>query len=105
MELLKIRLFGSSDCNNCNILKQSLKYYDLSYDFVDVNDKKNDKLCDILNIDEIPVIQILSSSDNRVISSHIGLIDPMKFLKRFSASKNISKSRNSNKKGCNNCYD
>lgn len=105
MELLKIRLFGSSDCNNCNILKQSLKYYDLSYDFVDVNDKKNDKLCDILNIDEIPVIQILNSSNNKVIASHTGIIDPMKFLKRISGSKKISTSNNKKNKGCDTCYD
>lgn len=109
MNLLKIRLFGSSSCENCKIIKQSLKYYDISYDFIDVDDTKNEKLCDLLNIEEIPVIQIINSSNNSVIRSHTGLIDPMKFIRSTSnyVQKRLDDNRknNANKKGCKNCYD
>lgn len=105
MDLLKIRLFGSSRCDRCLIIKQSLKYYDLPYDYIDIDDPKNDKLCDILNIDEIPVLQILNTSNNSVVRSHIGIIDPMKLLKSISSKKTIYNKEDGKNKGCKNCYD
>lgn len=110
---LKFRMFGSADCDKCKSMQKIMEHHQLVYDFIDANDDKNDKLCDLFNIDELPVIQILDTSRrNLVIAFKIGLVDPMKMLKEAAelwkyqkhgshGSFNLSKKKRS--RGCSSC--
>lgn len=110
---LKLRVFGTSNCDNCKMLQKSLAHYDLPFDFIDANDIKNERLCDFFSVDEMPVIQVLDSRNNAVIASHIGLIDPMKLFKKASLifkqsntkTFNLSKTKENRKGGCQSCGD
>lgn len=109
---LKIRMFGSKDCENCDMMKKAIKHHGLTCDFIDVDDPKNQKLVDFFDVDEMPLVQVLDGRNNAVIAFHTGWIDPMKFLKRAGSLMNqqnktgtFNLSQQKKKRRCSDCYD
>jgi hypothetical protein len=86
MEGIRIRIFGSHDCQDCKNLINAFNHYSLSFEFIDANDKKNEDLCDKLNIDQLPVVQAVYEGTNNVFLSHVGYIGPMIFLEKVKKS-------------------
>lgn len=109
---LKMRMFGSKDCETCDMMKKAMKHHGLAYDFIDVDDPKNQKIVDFFDVDEMPLVQVLDNRSNTVIAFHAGWIDPMKFLKKAGSLVSEQKktgafnlSQQKKKRRCSDCYD
>jgi len=73
---MKVRFFGSSECKDCLQIFVWFEKYCIEYKYYDGHDIENDdvyNMCEEQNIDELPHLQIIDSSD-QVISEHIGPI-------------------------------
>lgn len=84
MDSIVYRIFGSSSCEDCNKLKKAMDFYGFYYDFIDVDAKNNDELCDKFNIDRIPHIQALSQETGNIHVQYIGYISPIAFFNLLS---------------------
>jgi len=80
--LKKVRLFGSSNCQNCIEAIVFLKKAKIDFSYIDAfdEDEKIQKLCDIYNVDALPHIQFFDNK-GEILYEHKGEIDSDKFLK------------------------
>ena len=78
----KVRLFGSSDCQNCLEAIVFLKKANVDFSYIDAfdEDKKIQKLCDTYNVDTLPHIQFFDNK-GKILYEHKGDIDGDKILK------------------------
>jgi thioredoxin-related protein len=74
------RIFGSDSCKTCSKMKKAMDFYGFYYDFIDVDDDKNEALCDKFNVDDIPHIQALSEKTGEVHVQYVGYISPIAFF-------------------------
>lgn len=73
-----IRIFGSTECEDClNVLKM-IKNYNLPFVYVDAFEDRTQDLCDERNVDELPQLEILK--DNKVIFSLVGPVEEIDFV-------------------------
>ena len=86
---MKIRFFGSHECDLCNLVRKRLLDENFRFDFVDAldfDDENADKLCDENSVDALPHVQIID--DNGVkIREFVGSFEPedlIKYLRRKS---------------------
>ena len=63
---MKLRFFGSDDCEKCKSFKQSFSLLGIKYDYVDAGVDKNQALCEKNKVDKLPHIQIVDDSDKVV---------------------------------------
>lgn len=77
---VKIRVFGSDSCPQCEKLIKELNKYNVNHIFVDANAVDTQKLCDSHNVNKLPHIQILSD-DGTVIKEGTGYTPVPKLLK------------------------
>jgi arsenate reductase-like glutaredoxin family protein len=73
-----IRIFGSKACENCQALIKAFHAAKVAYSYVDVNDDKNEALCDQFEIKKLPHIQIMSG--RKVVIEKSGYIQPQAVL-------------------------
>ena len=78
----RIRLFGSSDCQNCIEAIVFLKKANVDFSYVDAfdEDEKIQNLCDIYNVDNLPHIQFFDNK-GEILYEHRGDIDGDKMLR------------------------
>lgn len=76
---MRIRVFGSNDCEVCKRLLTAMHAVGVSYFYVDAEDDKNDAICEAYGIEELPHIQILDG--NRTVWDHTGYISPLQLQK------------------------
>ena len=71
-----IRIFGSTDCDDCRLAMSYLEDLSLDYEYIDAfsEESKIEKLCDDYDVDELPHVQVLNKK-GRVISEFIGIDD------------------------------
>jgi len=62
MELL---FFGNEECYDCLKIRYLLDRSNISYNYIDAFDEKNDTICDDYGVDAIP--HILLKDDNKLI--------------------------------------
>ena len=65
-----IRVFGSNDCEKCKELLRDLQLYKMNFVFVDANDDKNQELCDLHDVDELPHVQVIRNKN--ILAQYIG---------------------------------
>jgi len=80
MSNIKIRVFGSDECRKCQFYLQFLNISCVEYEYLDVLDFKNDKLCEEYDIDELPYTQIVKGEE--VLLSVTGNINVVWLLRR-----------------------
>jgi hypothetical protein len=83
--IIKVRIFGSKNCEECLKQTKSFDLYSIDYDFIDVDSDKNQKISDENNIDRIPHIQAYFLESKKVIFSKIGYISPIVFMDKLSS--------------------
>lgn len=69
------RIFGSKNCEKCNILTEAMDKLYMTWLFVDADLDENQEICDAFNVDELPHIQVLNI-DGEILYEHIGYINP-----------------------------
>lgn len=82
MHNFAIRFFGSEECDKCKSLKKAFEFHGLGYDYIDVEDPSNDKLCDERQVDELPHLEAYFTKINKVFFKHVGYINPIQFLEK-----------------------
>ncbi len=87
MNSIYIRIFGSSECNECMKLKESLQMHLLSFEFIDVDIEETQDFCDLHNIDKIPRTQAYTKNDNKenIIIDISGYISPQLLMSKISS--------------------
>jgi hypothetical protein len=86
--IIKFRIFGSNDCNECKELKAAFERHAFDFDFIDVDKPENDKLADDNNVDRLPHVQAIYAHNGKTIYDHIGLIAPLALLEKVMAKEN-----------------
>ena len=76
---MRIRFFGSFNCQDCLKALVILSKYDISIDYVDAFDEETQELCDEEDVGELPHIQFIKN--NKVIFEYIGPISEKKIEK------------------------
>jgi len=71
-----IRVFGTKNCDDCNLIMACLDNALVDYEYVDAlsEDLEIEKICDIYEVDDLPHIQILNKN-GKVIKEFIGIED------------------------------
>lgn len=82
MHNFAIRFFGSEDCDKCKSLKKAFEFHALGYEYIDVDDPSNEKLCDDHLVDELPQLEAYFTKINKVFFKHVGYINPLQFLEK-----------------------
>ena len=75
---MKVRLFGSKDCNECIkafILIQKSK---VNFQYIDAIDDETQDVCDENNVNELPHLQFIDD-DSEILIEHIGPITANEF--------------------------
>jgi hypothetical protein len=80
MSKIVYRIFGSTSCKTCKKMQKAMDFYGFYYEFVDVDDDKNEALCDKFHVDDIPHIQALSEDTGEVHVQYVGYISPIAFF-------------------------
>lgn len=80
MENIGVRIFGASDCVKCQAIKKAFDFYAIKFEYVDVNDPQNEKLCDDHNVEELPQIEAYYTKINKVFYVRTGYMSPIQFL-------------------------
>jgi len=81
MKKVKIRVFGSSDCQTCQNLAESYEHNKISYVFVDALADDTQDLCDRHGVDELPHVQIIALN-GKVVFNKSGFV-PAGEIKAF----------------------
>jgi thioredoxin-like negative regulator of GroEL len=109
---IRIRIFGSKECERCEAMTKLYTSVGLGFDFVDVNAEENDALCDSLHIDALPEIQAYVVETGKVIMKHVGFLSPTDLALRLKDISSNTGDPNMNlrgirgpAKGCNGCND
>jgi glutaredoxin-related protein len=73
---MRIRFFGSPECEMCLKTFVLLNRSNVDYEYIDVTDKNKNiqNFCDDNDVDELPHLQFINDDDN-VFIEHIGPID------------------------------
>ena len=80
MDNFGIRIFGSAACERCQKVKQMFDEVAVGYQYIDVDDPANEKMCDDHHVDEMPHIEAYYTKIDRVFYTYKGEIGPMEFL-------------------------
>lgn len=81
MQVISVRIFGSEACVRCQALKKAFDFYAIGYEYIDVNDPKNEKLCDDHNVHDLPQIEAFYPNlNNKVFYKKVGYYNPIQFL-------------------------
>lgn len=80
---VRIRIFGSAHCDKCDLLKKLFTSVGIEFDFIDANDNKNDIICDLNNVDELPHIQAYRVRSKKIIVNYKGFISPKDLIKKM----------------------
>jgi len=119
---LKIRIFGSNDCADCQKFISAMKMYSFDYEFIDAFAEETQEFCDKMDVDSLPHIQVYYPLTGEVLLNRIGYLSPMLLLQdiaRESEEQSNPKNmeiravrsdkgspiipKNSNEGGCKNC--
>jgi len=78
---MKIRFFGSSDCQDCLNVFVIIEKFQIDYEYYDGHDVDNDEvynMCEEQNVEDLPHLQFLDDN-NIIIKEHIGAITEQVF--------------------------
>ena len=81
---MKIRFFGSSNCEDCLNLFVIINKAQIDYDYIDALDEREDvqDFCEENNVYQLPHIQFVEN--NEVVVEHIGPMDENVFIEYLS---------------------
>ncbi len=68
---MKLRFFGSHDCDSCKALRAKFDAAQITYEFIDAFADDTQAFCDKHDVEALPHIQFLSD-DGGVISHYAG---------------------------------
>ncbi len=73
-EEIKLRLFGTDQCENCIKMMTELEKNNINFDYIDVAIDETQPLCDNYDVNDLPRIQIIDNS-GELMFDYIGLLD------------------------------
>jgi len=82
IDTIKIRIFGSDDCDNCNNLKKAFDIHSIGYEYVDAMSDETQSLCDKNKVDELPHIQAYVNEDD-IFYNRIGFTSPLVIMQEL----------------------
>lgn len=77
--IIKYRIFGSHDCDECNKMRKAMDLNALDFEFIDCEDPDNESFADDNDVDEMPHLQAFFEDNKEVIVEHKGYISPKLF--------------------------
>lgn len=80
VETIKFRLFGSKDCKTCEKQKKSLRFNGFDFSFIDIDEDKNDQICDKYNVEDVPHLQAYLQETGEILLEYVGYVTPPMFL-------------------------
>ena len=77
---MKIRFFGSPNCEDCAKVFILLNKFDLEYDYIDALEEDDDiqNFCDDQDVEELPHLQFII--DGNIILQHVGPLKEEEFI-------------------------
>ncbi len=81
MMMTKVRIFGSSDCQNCTDAIILLKKSKIDFDYIDAESQNKDiqKMCDYYDVDKLPHLHFFNEKEE-IIFEHKGEISEDELL-------------------------
>ena len=76
---MKIRIFGSEECQDCLMALFLLKQAKINFEYIDAFADDKQDFCDECNVDELPHLQFIDDSDI-IIMEHVGPIEVNHFM-------------------------
>ena len=76
-EVIRIRVFGSNNCEQCDKFAKAMKMHAFEYEFLDANADENQDICDKYDVDELPCIQAYIDGSEEILLQKIGYISPV----------------------------
>jgi len=83
MSELKIRIFGTKECEKCQSVVKAFDYHAIPFEYIDADAAENDELCEKNKVDELPHLQALYADNNKAFFNHIGYINPLVFVEKM----------------------
>jgi len=77
-----VRIFGSTDCEDCKKVVSLHKNMGWDYEYVDAIADETQDLCDLHNVDKLPHVQYFSENGN-VVRNVIGIDDFVELMKEM----------------------
>ena len=77
---MRVRFFGSSDCEDCMEVFVLLNKFQIDYKYIDANEDDEDiqELCDEYEIEELPHLQFFI--DDNIVLQHVGLLTEVELI-------------------------
>lgn len=82
-DIIKIRVFGSKSCDECEKQVKAFDMHSIGYEFVDVDDTTKEKICDLYLVDRLPHTHAYSSSTGIVFVTSVGYVSPSVFITKI----------------------
>jgi len=83
MDGVKIRIFGSADCDICKNLIKAFEHHAIQFEYVDANAPDKEALCDKYKVDQLPHIQAVYADNDKPFLTHVGYVGPMQFVEHM----------------------
>ncbi len=80
MKHLKVLIFGSEKCPQCLMQKASFEKILVPFEFVDAMAADNQKLCDRMDVEELPHSICFFEETMKPVHGHKGFIDAQSFM-------------------------
>jgi len=80
MEQLKIIIFGSNNCPKCMMQKKEFNSLGVPFEFVDALADENQKLCDHMDVEELPHSICFLEAAMKPVHEHRGFIFAQLFM-------------------------
>tara|TARA_B100000614_G_scaffold262909_1_gene300878 strand:+ start:390985 stop:391392 length:408 start_codon:yes stop_codon:yes gene_type:complete len=90
--IIKIRMFGSHDCDECTKFRKAFGIYSIPVDFIDAMADENQELCDRHGVDKLPHIQAFRSGSDDIIYERIGYTSPLSVIAEIAEAKESQRS-------------